>query len=681
MCRFTNIVNNWWLFFCCCLWMAVFPLKAQHDAFRDTTRSLPEIVIVEKYQVEEVRSSSPVQKMDARRLQATNSLLLSDAVKHLSGVTVKDYGGIGGLKTVSIRSLGANHTAVGYDGIALSDCQSGQIDISRFSLDNVDHLSLANGQSDDIFRPARMMAAAGILDIYTLTPRFSDGKFYNVRATLKGGSFGFVNPSLRWEQQFAPRWSVSLNAEWLSADGSYPYTLHYGGANDSVSHEKRRNTQVKSGRVEGELFANFSDKEQWRTKFYYYQSYRELPNATTFYNDRYDANLNDKQFFVQSQYRRELNDCWALRAALKYNRSYQRYYDPSSLTTDLGVNTNRYIQDEYYLTYSTLCRLLPGFSLALNLDASVNTLDATGLHEFAYPTRYAGLGALAAKYVNRYLTATASLLGTLIHEETKFGACAGDHKKLTPYVSLSLRPFDELFYIRAFYKHIFRLPSFNDLYYSRVGNLNLKPEYVTQYNLGLAWSHFFSDYLPHLSFSADAYYNRVTDKIVAVPTKNIFVWSMMNLGVVDIRGLDLAFNATVAPHNDWKLNLSANYTFQHAVDKTGKEGAHGKVYGHQIAYTPRVSGSGEAELVTPYLTLSYALLCSGSRYIYGQNIKENRLPGYADHSLSARKTWHVGKSEMTCAVELLNLLDKNYEIIKYYPMPGRSFRASLTLRL
>ena len=138
------------------------------------------------YQTREVRSTAPLQLFSKEALKNLHALQVSDAVKHFAGVTVKDYGGIGGLKTVSIRSLGAQHTAVGYDGIAITDCQTGQIDIGRFSLDNVDQLSLSNGQSDNIFQPARFFASAGILDIQTLTPRFEKGKRTNISAAFVG---------------------------------------------------------------------------------------------------------------------------------------------------------------------------------------------------------------------------------------------------------------------------------------------------------------------------------------------------------------------------------------------------------------------------------------------------------------------------------------------------------------
>lgn len=100
----------------------------------DTTKvySIPEVVVSDRYQTREVRSAAPLQIFSREELKTLNVMQVSDAVKHFSGVTVKDYGGIGGLKTVSIRSLGAQHTVVGYDGIAVTDCQTGQVDIGRF---------------------------------------------------------------------------------------------------------------------------------------------------------------------------------------------------------------------------------------------------------------------------------------------------------------------------------------------------------------------------------------------------------------------------------------------------------------------------------------------------------------------------------------------------------------------
>ena len=141
-------------------------------AVRDSVTEIDEVVIMERRNVRGLRSTAPLQVVSRQAMMKMNVFQVSDAVKHFGGVTVKDYGGIGGLKTVSVRSLGAAHTAVSYDGITISDCQTGQIDIGRFSLDNVESVSLWSGQSDDIFMPARQMGAASLLDIRSSVPEF-----------------------------------------------------------------------------------------------------------------------------------------------------------------------------------------------------------------------------------------------------------------------------------------------------------------------------------------------------------------------------------------------------------------------------------------------------------------------------------------------------------------------------
>ena len=650
----------------------------------DTARTyyIPEITVSDIYQTREVRSTAPLQIFSKDALKNLNALQVSDAVKHFAGVTVKDYGGIGGLKTISIRSLGAQHTAVGYDGITLTDCQTGQIDLGRFSLDNVDQLSLSNGQSDNIFQPARFFASAGILNIQTLTPRFEDGKHTNISASFKTGSWGLVNPSLLLEQRISRKWTVSANGEWMSSNGHYPYTLYYGNEEgDLSSREKRKNTDVQTFRAEVGLYGNFSDKEQWRLKAYYFQSSRGLPNATTFYYTHSSQRLWDKNTFIQSQYKKEFNRQWVFQTSAKWNWSYQRYLDPD-YKGSTGEIENSYYQQEYYLSGSVLYRLLNNLSFSLSSDGSINTMNAN-LNDFAHPTRYSWLTAFAGKYVNNWLTLSASALATVIYEQADKGGSAGNHRKLSPYVSASFKPFDkEEFRIRIFYKDIFRLPSFNDLYYGETGNNKLKPENARQYNIGLTYSKDVCPFLPYLSATVDTYYNKITDKIIAYPTKNLAVWSMRNLGSVEIKGIDVTGNVSLQPCEKLRINLSGNYTYQRALDVTNSDPAseEGRTYKHQIAYTPRVSGSGQVGIETSWVNLSYSFLFSGKRYAVGQNIAANRLDSYSDHSISASRDFRIKKVTTSLSVEMLNIMNKNYEIVKSFPMPGRSVRATFSVR-
>lgn len=541
---------------------------------------------------------------------------------------------------------------------------------------------MSNGQSDNIFQPARFFASAGILNIQTLTPQFEDGKHTNISASFKTGSWGLVNPSLLLEQRISRKWTVSANGEWMSSDGHYPYTLYYGNEEgDLSSREKRKNTDVQTFRAEAGLYGNFSDKEQWRLKAYYFQSSRGLPNATTFYYTHSSQRLWDKNTFIQSQYKKEFNRQWVFQTSAKWNWSYQRYLDPD-YKGSTGEIENSYYQQEYYLSGSVLYRLLNNLSFSFSSDGSINTMNAN-LNDFAHPTRYSWLTAFAGKYVNNWLTLSASALATVIYEQADKGGSAGNHRKLSPYVSASFKPFDkEEFRIRIFYKDIFRLPSFNDLYYGETGNNKLKPENARQYNIGLTYSKDVCPFLPYLSATVDAYYNKVTDKIIAYPTKNLAVWSMRNLGSVEIKGIDVTGNVSLQPCEKLRINLSGNYTYQRALDVTDSDPAseEGRTYKHQIAYTPRVSGSGQVGIETSWVNLSYSFLFSGKRYAVGQNIAANRLDSYSDHSISASRDFRIKKVTTSLSVEMLNIMNKNYEIVKSFPMPGRSVRATFSVR-
>lgn len=651
--------------------------RASDGFVLDTTAvyDIQEVVVTENYRNSETRSTAPLQILSQKKLATLNALQVSDAVKYFSGVTVKDYGGIGGLKTVSVRSLGAAHTAVSYNGMTLSDCQNGQIDIGRLSLENVDMLSLANGQSDQIFQAARLFASAAVLNIRTAAPKFEDDRPVNGKLAMRGGSFGLLNPSAYVNVRLGDRWSVHVDGEWLYSNGEYPYLLHYGSAGtDSVSRERRQNTDVNNLRAEAMFYGSFSDTDEMQVQVYYYGSERGLPGATIYYNtlNFSSQRLWDNTFFAQAHYKKDW-DKWAFRVDGKYNFGYTRYLDPTMLNS-AGREENTYRQQEYYVSAGGLYKIIPNLSVSLNTDAFVNTLWAD-LTDFSFPVRYSWLTALAVKYVSNRVLATGSLLATLTEEQVRIGRSADIPFRLSPYASVSVQPFERVdLRVRAFYKNIFRLPTFNDLYYGRVGNPDLKPETTNQYNLGLTYSVRIGRYVPLLSFTADAYHNDVRDKIVAFPSKNIYTWTMLNYGKVSINGLDLTGEAAFYPWEKIGLSIGGTYTYQRALNVTDPDS---REYGHQIPYTPRVSGSGKAALETPWVNLAYSVVWSGHRYAVNQNYAENRVPGYSDHSLSASRTFHIGRTELACSVECLNLGGKNYEVVRYFPMPGRSWRASV----
>lgn len=655
--------------------IALVPLQAQNVA---DSLNLPEVVVTERYFDREIRSTSPMQILSGKEIQRLNALQVSDAVKHFSGVNVKDYGGIGGLKTISVRSLGANHTAINYNGITVTDVQSGQIDIGRFSLDNVQTISLSSGQTDAIFQPARAFASASVLNIQTIAPSFKNNERVNGKASFKAGSFGLVNPSFYTNIKWNNKLSSSFSGEWMSAHGKYPYILEYGVAGvDSSSVEKRENTDVKNLRLETALFANFTQNTNGNIRFYYYQSERGLPGATIFYNTENFSKqrLWDNTFFAQGYLEHNFSQKWVFQANAKYNHGYLRYLDPTYLGAS-GKIDDTFTQNEAYGSASVLYRAFERLSFAANTDLSTVTMHANRKN-FALPTRLTSQSVLAAKWVSDRVLATTSLLYTQTFESVKVGEAAENRQKLSPYVSASVKPFDDIdLRLRVFYKNSFRLPTFNDLYYPAVGKRNLLPEDANQLNVGATFSTFIGKNVSLLKLSADAYRNNVKNKIVAYPSGNLHQWTMMNLGKVEIKGVDIATESAIRLFPHTNLLLGANYSFQQAIDVTNSSSNN---YRHQIAYTPRNSGSGKAALEMPWLNVAYSVVWSGARYSGNYNSKEFKLNGFADHSLSISKDLKTTFGSLNFTAEALNLLNKNYQVVRNYPMPGRSYRITISM--
>ena len=637
----------------------------------DSTKvhELSDVEVVGKRRFSPIQASAPIQALDTKGFERLGLADLSEAVKQFSGVTVQDYGGIGGLKTVSVRSLGAKHTAVSYDGVTISDAQGGQVDISRFSLDDVEQVSLSIGQADDIFQTARMYASAGALSIRTRTPQFTEGQTFHLQGKVRAGSFGLFNPSLRYEQRITNDYALSLQGDWTRADGQYPFTFTNG---DIVTHEKRKNSDINTWRTELNLFADWQRAGRLRLKGYWFDSDRGLPGAVILYNDYHTERLQNRNGFVQANYENRIAPKFDLKAQAKFDYGWTRYRDFHSQYIG-GVQTDVYTQREYYVSAAGLYRPFEGFSLSLAEDFFVNTLDAT-TPKCPFPTRYTSLTALAAQYKDERWTATASLLGTYITETLEVGEAADDRRRLSPAASLSylVWPAQHL-RLRASYKDIFRTPTFDDLYYDRIGNKDLESEKATQYNLGATWNNSFPDLaLEYVSLTVDGYYNHVRDKIVAIPT--MFIWKMMNMGRVDIFGLDVNLAATFRLPLEMALGLNASYTWQNATDRTERGS---KIYGDQIPYTAEHAGTVAATLETRWLNLGWTLTAVGDRYSLAQNMPENLIPGYTEQQLSANRTFQLGKCALRLQAEIVNLCDKTYDVIRYYPMPGRSFRASV----
>ena len=670
------------LFFILCYALCACSVFAISEAEQDSLFRL--------FQIEEVEVSARAlskdiiipQTLKGEELQRLAALSVADALRYVSGVQLKDYGGVGGIKTINIRSMGSQHTAVYYNGVQLGNAQNGQVDLGRFSLDNMEQIQLYHGQKSDIFQSAREFGAAGNIYLTTRRPYFKTGERTHVHAQMRFGSFALANPNVGVDVKLTETLSLTFDAEYLYANGKYKFRYKRVLPDGETAYDTtavRHNGDVNAMRVELGMHDYYSNTGFFRIHVYNYWSERGIPGAIVNNVWRNGERLKDRNTFVQAEWQDKWFNRWSTRLLAKWANDYTHYknYDVKLLPSN-----NEYLQQEAYLSFANKIQVFNWWDMSLAYDFQYYVLDRQNLlldESVEHFDRYSHwLSAATAFNIQEYLRLQASVLMTAISNQQ---SAVSIQPKFTPGIFVSFRPYPKIdLSINAFYKQSYRYPTFNDLYYTDLGNADLRPELARQHSVELAYR--VADKKYNMSFSASYYYNRVTDKIIAYPKGQQFRWTMLNLGKVKINGVDAKADMSFYLPLRFVLRSRLNYTYNTAIDVTNPADTY---YGDQIPYIPRHSGSVVAGLEWSdrrgdHYGFNYSFICVGERYSQQENTVYNYVQPWYTHDLSLYGEWCISRYWLKANIEINNLLGQDYEVIQNYPMPKQNIRCTLAFK-
>ena len=670
----TYPLKKWVLLLLCTFNFSVFSSYAQHHSRFDSIQYVDEVIVTARYNHKEV---IPSQTLGGQQLEKLSAHSVADALRYFSGLQLKDYGGVGGIKTVNIRSMGTNHLGISYDGIELGNAQNGQIDLAQFSLDNVEEITLFNGQKSALLQPASDFGHAGAVYIRTRAPRFSHNRSYNLKVKGKYGSSDLFKLSALWEQKLSSKVSSSLSAEGLSSSGKYEFRYRRILQNGMVAYDTtaiRQNGDIWAFRAEGNLHGMLNDGF-WKLKVYTYHSERGIPGAIVNNVWRRGERQWDHNTFVQGRWQQQLTSKFTTQTVAKYAYYQTRYVNRD--TTQMMVD-NTYRQQELLFSTSNVYELLPWWSASLSYDLRWNRLDSD-MRQFVNPRRWSHYLALASAVNFERFKLQASLLMTSVKDRTN-NQTSKTMTEWTPAVFFNVYPLaSRHLSIRAYAKKSFRMPTFNDLYYAEIGNALLKPESALQYNVGLSYDkHFSRGLLRYFHLQTDAYYNSVHNKIVAYPKGQQFRWTMLNLGRVHIKGVDVEAEATIVPIRKLLVTGRVQYTWQQARDVTDPADSY---YQHQIPYIPWHSGSAIVNVQYGDWDLNYSFIYAGERYNQQENIKYNYMQPWYTSDISLSRKLRVESLEFRVMLEVNNVFSQDYDVILNYPMPKRNYGITLDVKI
>ncbi|MGN0233396.1 MAG: TonB-dependent receptor plug domain-containing protein [Bacteroidaceae bacterium] len=616
----------------------------EHDYFSEDSLSLmPTVEVVGK----KPHYLTPSQTLSGPDLQNLSTSSVADALKYFSGVQIKDYGGLGGLKTVNVRSLGSQHVGVYLDGIRITNAQNGQVDLGKYSLSNMESVSLYNANKNERLQSASEYASAATVYMRTKRPEKT-----STQIEYGCGSFGLHKAKAYYSFR---NWFF-VDGEYQHTDGDYKFRFQ-SESEDTVG--RRNNSDITFYRIEAAGFY-----EGLRLHTYYYNSRRGLPGPVIRrLSDQWESTDRqwDKNFFTQASYEKVFG-AFAVKGNLKYAHDYLRYRQDPSTNASTMYCDNRYTQQDIYASAASSYNMR---YLSLTASTDIRWSDLTcNVYRFHYVYRLDSKSLLSAITSYKGLEANVALLYTHIRDHT-----ANSSDPLSKFAPMYLISYHKGRWTgRAFHKKIFRAPTLNDLYYTLVGNTSLRPEYTTQWDAGIDYRD------SHLHLAVDGYYNNIEDKIVAIPMKCQFRWSMVNFGRVKSLGLSLSggYEGTWKKFN---LSAKANYTCQRDLDYSSPDDPE---YKHYIPYSPLHSGSAIIDLGYDSYSLCTSFLYTGDRFALVSNNQDDLLGDWYTLDVKLNKRFIIRKKfTLQATIECNNITNSRHEVVKRYPMPGRNWKLAI----
>ncbi|MBO5418729.1 MAG: TonB-dependent receptor [Bacteroidales bacterium] len=549
-----------------------------------------------------------------------NSISLSEALLRNTSLQVSDNGGPGGLKTVSLRGLGSAHTAIYIDGIRAGNVQSGQNDLGMFDISSscivVDY-------------------AQNSISINTARPHFDrlpvTGNF-----NISGGSFGTWLPTARLDFRLSENVSLSANASGVFSKGDFPYGAGLKRTNNDLN-------QIRSGL---DLFGlmNLGD---YHVKACFNGSRRGTPGSTAWPSD---DRQEDRNVFVQGSVKMRFSDLYTLRTSAKGS------VDNIFYTSSWG--DSRYRQTEVQLNTVHDFKIKDWWRLSLAADTHWDGLNST----YYEMNRVSILTALASAFKVRRFAADLALEYNLALDK------GYQHKDaLSPSMNLRFNIM-EGFEISALGRRMYRIPTFNELYYTGYGNPELNPEDAWTSGIGASFQRKISKRW-RINADLNGFYTYLRNKITSVPTEaDPNIWMPVNIGRVRSTGFD-SKAAVGYRHKDFRAGLTAAYSFLSSVDCT--EGS--STFGQQVPFTTRHSVSLAGDLIWKGWGLN-AIFNSRSGYTGSSG----PLPDWSTLDLTISKEINTDiYGSLKLKFQIRNITDCRYELVSGYPMPGRSIMGGI----
>ncbi|MFO7723240.1 MAG: TonB-dependent receptor [Bacteroidales bacterium] len=588
------------------------------------------------------------QSVDSVQLFLTRSGSLADLLSQSSPVTMRYYGP-GQLASAGFRGASASQTVVVWNGIRINNPMMMQTDLATLPVQLVSEATLAFGSG------TLQHASGAFGGVVNLTTAQTFPEKPELSMNLIAGSFGYFSKSASLAFKTGPIQSQTTIYQ-ECAENNFPYPDNFAGSTP-YPVEKRINAGYDQRGIMQHFLLGGNKGWKYQTTLWYQENHREIPYPI----------LQPQGKYVQTQSDDDLRIMFLASSGIRKS---------AKMEVHAGYQEGRmHFRDERSVT--------DAMHQVRNLQQGVKIFGRINGWSWLSLAEYELQQVISDAYQGALLRHIAASYGEIIRDKGNrltYGLSA--RIEVVSGFTLSGMPAliagYKLGNSRAHFARIMlmrnrQLPGLNDLYWIPGGNPELMPEKGPAIEVGyerkpLAAGSFL--FTPRIVM----YYQRTEDKIRWLPDSTA-LWSAVNIGQVRMKGLESFLKVSV----NWQQTHFEGLARIQVTSASRLPEERGDVP-KQLVYQPFFAASFILMAETPFVVVAIENTFTGKQYTNTDNTAW--LPAYTlTNCKILSQNFEKRHFTLQGSFNLYNLFDRHYQAIAWYPMPGRSFRAGINIKL
>ncbi|MFH1776427.1 MAG: TonB-dependent receptor [Candidatus Omnitrophota bacterium] len=533
---------------------------------------------------------------------------VSDVLKGAASITINNYGAVGANKTINMRGATAQQVLVMVDGRPINNPRSGDIDLSTVAVEDIERIEVLRGPASSMYGSSAM---GGVVNIITKNPP------KHGQETKLISSFGTF-------RTYQERLSHRAGFENLG------YTINAGYNN---SEGQRDNSKYQAKDINSKIIYEFGTDNRINLNAGFFEDNLGLPGLVT-YPDTDDEQIDRKNFLDLIWDAKPWNDQIEISSRVYQNYDRLEFIEtPTPLDKATHTTKTKGINLKYNQQIFSGYRAICGFDYISNLN------DSTVTEKHNYTVR--------AAYLENQLNFRDKLklnFGVRVDDYSNFGS------EVSPSFNL-LYKLDDSTKAHFLISRSFRAPTFNDLYWPlssfAEGNANLKPEKGITGEIGI--ERIFSE----ICRAELTYFSSEHDDLINWQQDTDGLFRPNNIDAAEINGIEQRWNVQLFD----ELHIDFNYTYLRAKDK--KIGKH-------IIYQPKHK-AGTSLKYTGLFGMNMGLKWQFQDRRFHNASNTVYIKRHHVFTLNMDKNI---KDNINIFFNLDNLLNRKYQSVRDYPLPG-----------